>query len=142
MAKISKEQKIYLEGMAFAAKIASERGLEALKQEIKFRGLNNSVLNVSREELVAAARGRSRAELMFVATAMADTMSYFLKLPPSVMKDYLYEFNERIERYRMDEEEFKAAQDRLARDIGLNAICAAFNEDREGDKDNGNTGDN
>lgn len=143
MGKISKEERIYLDGMAFAARIAEERGIDALKKEMEFRGLNRSVLNVRHEELIAVARGRSHKELLFVATAMADTMSSFLKLPPSIMKDYLYEFNARIELYRMDEEVFNAVNDRLTKDLGLNAICTAFCEDKDGGgKDDGNTGNN
>lgn len=136
MARTSKEERIYLEGMTFAARIAQERGLDALQKEIEFRGLNKSVLNVRREELIAAARGRSRKELMFVATAMAETMRNYLKLPPSVMKDYLCKFNEKIEEYRMNSGLFKADQDKLTRDIGLNAICAEFIED--GGQNDGN----
>lgn len=45
MAK-TKEQRIYLEGIAFAYKIAKEQGIEALAKEVEFRGANNCVLNV------------------------------------------------------------------------------------------------
>ena len=69
MARTSKEQRIYLEGIAFAYKIAKEQGVEALAKEVKFRGANNCAMNVDYSELVAVTRGRCKDELMYVATA-------------------------------------------------------------------------
>lgn len=84
----TKEQRIYLEGIAFAYKIAKEQGIESLEKEVKFRGANNCVLNVNYSELVAVTRGRCKDELMYVATASAVTLSEVLKLPPSRIKKH------------------------------------------------------
>ena len=130
----NKEQRIYLEGMAYAYKIAKEGGMEALEREVKFRGLNNIPLNVNADQLIAISRGRSKEELMFVATAMAETMTEYMKMPPSIIKDYLKKFNERIEEYRMDPEVFNKAQDNLNRNIGLNEMVEQY---RKEDMNNG-----
>lgn len=130
----NKEQRIYLEGMAYAYKIVKEGGMEALEREVKFRGLNNIPLNVNADQLIAISRGRSKEELMFVATAMAETMTEYMKMPPSIIKDYLKKFNERIEEYRMDPEVFNKAQDNLNRNIGLNEMVEQY---RKEDMNNG-----
>ncbi len=51
MAKISKDQQMHLDGMAFALRIAKSAGVEALEKEIAFRGINDMPLNVSQYEL-------------------------------------------------------------------------------------------
>ena len=138
MSRTSKEERIYLEGMAFASRIAKEKGIDALEKEMQFRGLNKSVLNVRREELIAVARERSQKELLFIATAMAETMRNYLHLPQSVLKDYLIRFNEKMNDYRMDENVFKADCDKLSRDVSLNTICVEFINEDEGENEHGN----
>ncbi len=130
----AKEQRIYLEGMAFAAKVAKERGLDGLEAEMKFRGANNAPLNVSMHELTAVARGRAKDELLFVATAMAETMVEDMKTPPSIVREFLAQFNARVEIYRMEPEEFRKAYGKLCRNVGLNEACRTFLEE---EKENG-----
>lgn len=59
MARISKEQQLHLDGMAFAYRIAKAGGVEALEKEIAYCGINNIPLNVSSQELTAVARVRA-----------------------------------------------------------------------------------
>lgn len=128
----AKEQRIYLEGMAFAARVAKERGLSGLEEELAFRGANNAPLNVSRHELTAVARVRAKDELLFVATAMAATMVEDMRTPPSIVREFLAQFNARVERYRMDPGEFRQAFERMGRNVGLNEVCRSFlEEERE-----------
>lgn len=53
----TKEQRVYLEGVAFAARVAKERGLAGLEEELAFRGANSVPLNVSRHELSGTSEG-------------------------------------------------------------------------------------
>jgi hypothetical protein len=136
MVRTSKEQKIYLEGIAFAYRIAKERGIDELEKEVKFRGANNCVLNVSYNDLVAVTRGRCKDELMQVATASAVTLSEALKLPPSVMKTYLREFNRKVVEYRMNPERYVEDCERIQKNVGLTVMSSEFvkEDDYNGDK--------
>ena len=49
MGKINKEEQARLEGMAFALKIAKEKGIEALENECKFRNATRIPIAVSRK---------------------------------------------------------------------------------------------
>ena len=126
MANMNKERRAYMDGMAFALKIAKESGIEGLEKEIEFRGLTNVPLNVSRAELIQAARMRAKNELQFVATASASTLTEFIKMPPSKVLEYLREFNRRVELFRDSPEEYESAQVRLNLNIGLNEVCKSF----------------
>lgn len=129
MGRISKEQRLHLEGMAFALKIVKKDGIDGLEKEIAFRGANAIPLNVSRYELTQVARLRAREELMIVATAMADTMSNEMKLPPSVILDFLRKFNQKVDVFRYDKEALEKAQTKLDSMYALNETIKRFNEE-------------
>lgn len=129
MAKISKEQQLHLDGMAHAFRIAKNEGIEALEKEIYLRGITELPLNVSQQELTAVARIRAKDELMIVATAMADTMANDMRLPPSVILDYLRKFNRKVDLYRYDKAAMEAAQERLDGAYALNETIKKFNEE-------------
>lgn len=131
MGRSSKEERIYLEGIAFAFKIAKEQGIEALEKEVQFRGANNCVLNVNYNDLVAVTRGRCKDELMYVATASAVTLSEVIKLPPSVMKNYLREFNRKVVEYRLHPEVFKADSDRMSQNAGMTIMSEEYMQEDE-----------
>ena len=131
MGNMNKERRAYMDGMAFAYKIAKEGGIEGLEKEIEFRGLTNVPLNVSSAELINAARIRAKDELQFVATATASTLTEHIKMPPSKVLEYLREFNRRVVLYQHNPEEYEAAQARLNLNIGLNDVCRLFNEEEE-----------
>lgn len=125
----SKEQRIYMEGMAFAYKIAKEQGLDALENEMKFRGVQNIPLNVNKAQLVAIAREWGKKELHIVAVASAATMVDDLKLPPGMCKEYLRYFNNRVSTYRDEPDSLEKDAENLNRNIGLNLICAQYMEE-------------
>lgn len=131
-----KEERMYLEGMGFAWRVFQREGAEGLEREIKYRGANNVPLNVTSKELTAVARARARDELMFVATAMAETLSKDLKLPPSVLKEFLSGFNEKVELFRYDHEAFENAMSELDRNFAMQNMCKRFL--REGKEDGEN----
>lgn len=49
MAKMNKEEKLRHEGMAYAFKVAKEKGIEGLEEEIRFRGATSIPIAVSRQ---------------------------------------------------------------------------------------------
>ena len=132
MANLNKNQRWYLEGMQHALAVAQREGIEELEKEVAYRTGNVLPRNVSRTELTAVARGRAKEELMFVATAMATTLTDHIKMPPLVITDYLKHFNELIELYRIDKRRFESDQQRLDRNYAVNAACKQF---LEGDTD-------
>jgi hypothetical protein len=129
MAKINKEQRLYLDGMAFAYKIAAQQGIDSLEKEIKFRGMNNVPLNVNRYELTQIARERAKEELIVVATALAETVTQDMKLPPSVAMDFLKKFNDKVGVFRYDAEALGKAQAKLDSMYALNEMVKQFNEE-------------
>jgi len=129
MARISKEQQLHLDGMAFALRIAKAGGIEALEKEITYRGIKNIPLNVSQQELTAVARIRAKEELIIVATALAETVTQDMKLPPSVAIDFLRKFNQKVDAFRYDKEALEKSQDKLNSMYALNEIVKKFNEE-------------
>lgn len=135
MANFNKERRAYNDGMAFALRVVEQSGIEGLKNELKLRGISELPLNVSAAELTAVARIRAKEELLMVATASASTLAEHIKMPPSKVKEYLKEFNNRVDLYRVNPEEYAAAQERLNRNIGLNEVCKSYTmEDKEDEK--------
>lgn len=130
MAKLSKEQRAYMDGMAHALRIAKKDGCEQLEKELEFRGIVNTPLNVSSGELVACAREYAKKELLFMATASAMTLQKELSLPLVVMKEYLTVFNNRVQEYRYNQEQYERDCDKLNKSLGLNEICKEYMEDQ------------
>ena len=54
MSSRNKEMQARTEGMAYALRIAKEKGIEELEKEIKFRNLTGISLNLSRKDLNTA----------------------------------------------------------------------------------------
>ena len=129
--KISKEQKIYAQAMEHALDVVKKDGAEELEREVRYRQSRPVPLNVNRMELITVARGFASDELMIVATAMADTIANYLKLPPSVTLDYLIQFNKRVEEFHKDPELFKKVNKKLESDYAMNETLKKFNMDEE-----------
>ena len=131
MAKNS-DMQLYVNGMQHAYNVVKQSGIEELERELKYRASKPLPLNVSRQELTAVARIRAKEELMIVATAMATTLTYYMKMPPSIIKDYLDHFNGLIDIYRMDDGKLKTDQDRLDKNYMMNQMLREYlEEDKE-----------
>jgi len=130
VAKLSKEQRAYMDGMAHALRIAKEDGCEQLEKELQFRGIVNTPLNVSSKELIACAREYAKSELMFMATAAAMTLQKDLALPLVVVKEYVTAFNNRVQEYRYNPEQYEKDCDKLNKSLGLNEICKEYMEEQ------------
>ncbi len=127
---MAKEQHIYLQALEHALKIAKNGGVEELEKEVRFRSSREVPLNVNRNELIACTRVYAKEEFMIISTAMAITLTEHLKLPPSILKDYLKYFNNLVQKYRDDEEKCKTDQQKMERNYSLITLC------REWDKEN------
>lgn len=127
----NKEQQIYLQGLERALKIVRTEGIEALEREVRYRSSKEVPLNVSRQELLVCARGFMQEELEIMATASATTLVENVKLPPSILKEYLTHFNNLTELYHKNDEEYQAAKKEIERNYALNIAC------REYEKENG-----
>lgn len=132
MAK-NKEMEFYVNGMQHAYNVLKQGGIEELQRELQYRASNPLPMNVSRQELTALARARAKEELMFVATSMATTLTKDIKLPPMMVKEFLVKFNDRIDVYRMDKEQYEVDQSKLDNDYLLNQMVRDYLEEEKKD---------
>ena len=134
MAKITKEQQLYLSGMQFALKIAKKHSVKELEKEVNYRCNYPVPVGINRRELTALARGHAREELMYLATAMADTMTNHLHMPPMIIKDYLKQFNKRIQEFREDPELYQEVQLKLDRDTAMVEMLKEYVKEDDNDE--------
>ena len=78
-----------------------------LEKEIKWRNIHNISATMPRQEFIMAARGIAKKEFMLVAVSMATTLTIDMNMPPSIVKDFLKIFNDKIDLYRDNEEQFE-----------------------------------
>ena len=94
MSSFNKEMQARTEGMAYAFRIAKEKGIEELEKEIKFRNLTGISLNLSRKDLNKASEKINEI-----------TMDTFSILTVAVLHDEFGFGEKRCQRYldRMDQ---------------------------------------
>lgn len=131
MAKQNKEQQLYLQAMEHALKVAKDKGIEELEKEVRYRSAHPVPLNVNHKELIALARECFETEFRVVAVAMAITLSDYIKMPPTIIVDYLKHFNDMVEIYRTDNERYEADVDRLNSDFKMNEILNLYLKEDE-----------
>ena len=68
---------------------------------------------------------------MYVATASAVTLSEALRLPPSVMKTYLREFNRKIVEYRLHPDKYLEYSERIQKNVVLTVMSEDYMQDKE-----------
>ena len=134
MAKITKEQQLYLSGMQYALKIAKEQSVKELEKEINYRCSYPVPVGINRRELTMLARSHAKAELMYLATAMADTMTNYLHMPPMVIHDYLTQFNKRILEFRENPELYERVGLGLDSDTAMIDMLKAFVKEEDKDE--------
>lgn len=128
----NRDQRFYNDGLARALDLVKAGGVELLEQELKQRGIKDLPPNVPVYLVHKAAREYCKDELMIVATAMADTIAYDMQLPPSVVLEFLLNFNDKCDRFRMDAELCEAARKRLDEEYAMNMIIDKFNKEEIG----------
>lgn len=125
----NRDQRFYNDGLARALDLIKAGGVQLLEQELKQRGIKDMPPNVPIYLVHKAAREYCKDELMIVATAMADTIAYDMKLPPSVVVDFLRKFNEKCDQFRMDVGLYESVQKRLIDEYALNKVVEKFNKE-------------
>ncbi len=125
----NRDQRFYNDGLARALDLIKAGGVQLLEQELKQRGIKDMPPNVPIYLVHKAAREYCKDELMIVATAMADTIAYDMKLPPSVVVDFLRKFNEKCDQFRMDVGLYESVQKRLSDEYALNKVVEKFNKE-------------
>ena len=133
MAKQSKEQQLYLQAMEHALKVAKDKGVEELEKEVRYRSAHPVPLNVNHQELKELVRECFEIEFRVVATAMTMTLTDCIKMPPTMIMDYLKYFNNMVEVYRTDNKRYEADVDKLNSDFKMNEIIKLYLRE---DKDN------
>lgn len=88
MAKINKEEQWRHEGMAYALKVAKERGIEGLEEEIKYRNISLVPIAVSKEKMDEC-----------VNNIKLNTIDTMLILSASTLRDEFGFGKERIARF-------------------------------------------
>lgn len=125
----NRDQRFYNDGLARALDLVKAGGVELLEQELKQRGIKDLPPNVPVYLVHKVAREYCKDELMIVATAMADTIAYDMQFPPSVVVDFLRNFNNKCDRFRMDAELYETARKRLDEEYAMNMILNKFNQE-------------
>ena len=128
-----KEKKAYIDGLISARTIVTMQGVRGLDVEIQKQcvGMKNMQMNsriYSEKEKTDLARANMEEELTVIATALATTVAYEMRLPGSMGMEFLETFNGLIDVYRADKQELEKAHDRLGRDPMLNAQTARYLE--------------
>ena len=130
---MKKTDEARLQGMELAYKIAKERGIEDLEKEIRWRGAHNVSLTVPRQELIMVSREIAKEEFMLVAVSM--TITGDMHMPPSITKDYLTKFNERMDLYRYDKEQFEKDVTLLNNDFAMLDMVKKYTEERDAENE-------
>lgn len=135
MSKMKKTDEARLQGMDLAYRIAKERGIEDLEKEIKWRNIHNISAPIPRQEFIMAARGIAKKEFMLVAVSMAATLTIDMNMPPSIVKDFLKIFNDKIDLYRDNEEQFEKDATTLNNDFSMLEMLKQYTEERDGENE-------
>lgn len=74
MAKISKEEQARREGMAYALRLAKEKGIDALEEDLKMRNAIDLPLRVSKADLSKFSENVKYNIVFYIKVLMAVTM--------------------------------------------------------------------
>lgn len=122
-----KEIAAYNLGLARALDIiqANHDGVRALEQEIEYRNARNVKVPLTAREVRMLAREQVKPMLYRTAIAMAAALRD-IKLPATMIKEYLVKFNTLCDIYQVDEERFKADCKRLDSDFNLAEVSKSY----------------
>lgn len=76
MAKLSREEQARREGMAYAYKIAKEKGLDELEQELRMRNIFNIPIRVSKNDLMKADERLTQFILLECLVTLRDEFQF------------------------------------------------------------------
>ena len=134
MAKLSKEQVAYNEGMAFAYRIAKADGIAELENEIKWRGLMDMPLNYKARDVERVVHKVAEEwcdiQRRQMGCASAITLIDVMKIPARTVRKYIEEFCARMILFRHDEEAFRQAEERMNKEIAISEALKDFDVDK------------
>lgn len=133
MAKLSKEQKAYNDGMAFAYRIAKADGIEELEHEIKWRGLVDLPMNYRARDVEKVVHQVAEQwcdiQRRQMGCASAITLIDVMKIPARTVRKYIEEFCARMILFRHDKEAFRQAEERMNKEIAISEALKGFDID-------------
>ncbi len=97
MAKTNKEEECRREGMAYALKIAKEKGIEALEEECRFRGATRIPLSVSRKACDEVINKIKMNTIDTITILSAMTLRDEFDFGPKRIKRFTERFNKKAE---------------------------------------------
>ena len=134
MAKLSKEQKAYNEGMAFAYRIAKADGIAELENEIKWRGLMDMPLNYKARDVERVVKQVSEdwceIQRRHMGAASAITLIDTMKIPARTVRKYIEEFCAKMILFRHDNEAFLQAEERMNKEIAISEALKGIDIDK------------
>lgn len=119
---MKKTDEARLQGMQMALRIAEKCGVEALRQEVTRRGINQISLPIGNSQMVQEARKMHEKEWEFVSMALYDTFRNKMNLSAGTVKDYLNYFNQRVDDFRDSEEELQKTRIQMETDSMMCAV--------------------
>lgn len=119
MAKLSKEDKARLDGMAFALRVAKEKGIDGLEEEIKFRGATNAPLTISREKYGEFADNVRLATLDSVMCLSCVTLRDEFGFGKKRLQDYIDRFKLKTSCLVGDYTTWEEQQEILREEVGI-----------------------
>ena len=106
MARLSKEDVARLDGLQMALEIVEKGGVDALRDEVKWRCNNRVCPPVKKQYVLDMVEKLAMPENMFLSCATAYALTYEMNMPPSMVKKYLTIMKARMDAYRTDKNEF------------------------------------
>lgn len=132
MARLSKEDVARLDGLQMALEIVEKGGVDALRDEVKWRCNNRVCPPVKKQYVLGLVAELTKPEKMFLSCATAYTLTYEMNMPPSMIKKYLTIMNARMDAYRMDKNEFEKDCSKLDSDSVMMDVAREWLEEETG----------
>lgn len=122
-----KEDRWFNNGMVMALSLAETGGIDLLRTEVRRRVNMKTPAGVMSCAHRTATREECKAELTLVAISMAYATKQ-MKLPPSVISDFLKLFNKNIDNFNESKEAFDLAVKELNSDSAVLEQLKEFNK--------------
>lgn len=122
-----KEDRWFNHGMAMALSLAETGGIDLLRREVRRRETMKTPAGVMSYAHRTATREECKAEITMIAIAMAYATKQ-MKLPPSVIMDFLKFFNKNIDDFNESKEALDLAVRELNSDSAILEQLKEFNK--------------
>lgn len=126
MSNISKEQKLFAQGMEHALRVVQGGGIEALEKEVRYRQQYPLPPFVTVGKLHNEARKMIEPELEIIGVANLVTLVDDLKLPNMSLQVFLEGYNRRCDDYRLDPELMERDSQRMGKNFSIRKMTLDF----------------